>query len=392
MISRDTLRQLAEIESKSGHAVSFFYQPPVARDRAHREEQILIKDLIRNASESLEKRGRNNGDQGLRSDLDRIASVGNQLRGNGAHSKAIFACSEQGIWREFNLPAQLPETRLEVNSHFHLEPLVELMSRAPRTCVAVIDREHAVIFESSLGELSGSEKIVNPQPRRVRSDGFHGYDAGHVERHVDNEAMRHFKEVADRLLARFEKDHFDYLAIGCRDELWSEIYPHLHSYLTQRLVGRFSGDAAFTDQQQIVDHVDRLIAEREANDRQGLTREVLGEAQRDALGAVGLRNVLRSLEKGEVQVLLMGNNFSAQASECNNCGHMDTRVSKTCGVCGQDAVEVKDIADSLVRQAILHGVSIVFISDDPEFDRVGNVGALLRFRSDQNTEEKKMAG
>lgn len=391
MISRDTLRQLAEIESKSGHAVSFFYQPPVARDKSHREEQILIKDLVREASESQEKRGRKNGEHGLRTDLGRIASVGNQLRGNGAHSKAIFACSEQGIWREFNLPAQLPETRLDVNSHFHLKPLVELLSRAPRTCVAIIDREHALIFESSLGELTQSEKILNPQPRRARSDGFKGYDAGHNERHVDNEAMRHFKRVADRLLVRFETGHFDYLVIGCRDELWAEIYPHLHSYLAQRLVGRFSADPASTTQQHILDHVERLIAEREANDRQGLTREVLGGAQRDGLGSVGLRNVLRSLEKGEVQVLLMGHNFSAQASECSNCGHMDTRVSKTCGVCGQDTVEVKDVADSLVRQAILRGVSIVFISDDPDFDRVGNVGALLRFRADQNTAEK-MAG
>jgi len=232
---------------------------------------------------------------------------------------------------------------------------------------------------------------LNPQPRRARSDGFKGYDAGHNERHVDNEAMRHFKRVADRLLVRFETGHFDYLVIGCRDELWAEIYPHLHSYLAQRLVGRFSADPASTTQQHILDHVERLIAEREANDRQGLTREVLGGAQRDGLGSVGLRNVLRSLEKGEVQVLLMGHKFSAQASECSNCGHMDTRVSKTCGVCGQDTVEVKDVADSLVRQAILRGVSIVFISDDPDFDRVGNVGALLRFRADQNTAEK-MAG
>src|SRR3954467_8258383 len=387
MISRDTLRQLAEIESKSGHAVSFFYQPPVARDRAHREEQILIKDLIREASESVEKRGRHNGDHGLRADLGRIASVGQRLRGNGAHSKAIFACNENSFWREFDLPAQLQETKLEVNTHFHLKPLVELMSRSPRTCVAVIDREHALIFESTLGELSDSEKIVNPQPRRVRSDGFNGYDAGHNERHVDNEAMRHFKEVADRLLVRFETGHFDYLVIGCRDEIWSEIFPQLHSYLSQRFIGRFSGDPPGTTKQQIIDHVERMVAEREANERQGLTREVLGEAQRDALGAVGLRNVLRSLEKGEVQVLLMGSNFSAQASECSNCGHMDTRVSKTCGVCGQETVEVRDIADALVRHAILRGVNIVFIHDDTDFDRVGNVGALLRFRSDQNTAE-----
>src|SRR5947209_15989637 len=224
MISRDTLRQLAEFESRPGHAVSFFYQPPQARDKSHREEHIVLKELIRQASESLEKRDRHNG-AGLGNDLDRIAAAGNQLRGNGAHSKVIFACSEQNFWREFNLPAQLPETRLEVNSHFHLKPLIELLSRSPRTCVAVIDREHALIFESSLGEVSESEKIVNPQPRRVRSDGFNGYDAGHNERHVENEAMRHFKEVADRLLVRFETGHFDYLAIGCRDEIWSEIFP-----------------------------------------------------------------------------------------------------------------------------------------------------------------------
>ena len=391
MISRDTLRQLAEIDSKSGHAVSFFYQPPVARDKSHREEHILLKDLIREATDSHQKHGDRNGDHGLRADLDRIAAVGSQLRGNGAHSKAIFACSENGFWREFNLPAQLPETRLDVNSHFHLKPLIELLSRSPRTCVAVIDREHALIFESTLGEVSESEKIVNPQPRRVRSDGFKGYDAGHNERHVENEAMRHFKEVADRLLVRFESGHFDYLVIGCRDEIWSEIFPQLHSYLSQRLIGRFSGDPPGTTKQQILEHVERMVAEREANDRQGLTREVLGEAQRDARGAVGLRNVLRSLERGEVQTLLLGNTFTAQASECKNCGHMDTRVSKTCGVCGQEAVDVREIGDSLVRQAILRGVNIVFINDDPEFDRVGNVGALLRFRSDQNTAEK-MAG
>ncbi len=167
MISRDTLRQLAEIESKSGHAVSFFYQPPAPRDKSHREEHILLKDLIREATDSHEKRGHRDHDHGLRSDLERIAVVGNQLRGNGVHSKAIFACSENNFWSEFNLPAQLPETRLEVNSHFHLKPLVELLSKSPRTCVAVIDREHALIFESSLGELSENEKIVNPLGDRL---------------------------------------------------------------------------------------------------------------------------------------------------------------------------------------------------------------------------------
>jgi hypothetical protein len=49
--------------------------------------------------------------------------------------------------------------------------------------------------------------------------------------------------------------------------------------------------------------------------------------------------------------------------------------------------EISDIGDVLVSRALGAGIDVAFIDDD-EFARAGNVGALLRFRSDQSTPAK----
>jgi hypothetical protein len=41
-----------------------------------------------------------------------------------------------------------------------------------------------------------------------------------------------------------------------------------------------------------------------------------------------------------------------------------------------------------VGRALTSGYEIRFIEDDPDFEKAGGIGALLRFRADQNTPEK----
>jgi peptide chain release factor subunit 1 len=233
--------------------------------------------------------------------------------------------------------------------------------------------------------------FFNELPRRGRSDGWAGYDGGHAERHVMNDAMQHFKFVADTLLDLHERGGFDQLLVACRDEQWPEIEPHLHPYLKQRLLGHFRADPAQVNEETLREQVDTFVEEHELNRRQGLVREVLGEAHRNARGAVGLRRVLRSLEIGEVQSLLIGERFKATGSECRNCGHLELRPSSDCAVCGQPTCEVNDLADAIIGRALRSGVEVLYIKEDEEFERAGHIGALLRFRADQNT-AMKLAG
>ena len=224
-------------------------------------------------------------------------------------------------------------------------------------------------------------------PEKVRASGAAIAGLSYESSGQLQEAMRHFKEVAERLLELFKARGFDTLLVGCHDESWPEFEPHLHAYLKQRLAGRFSADPT-TPATEFGEHIQRLLAERKASERQALIREVIGEAHRNGRGVVGLRQVLLSLEKGEVQTLLLGSNFAARAVECRHCGHMDTRTMKNCTLCGQETTEIEDIADSLVADAMRRGADIVQVDGDLNFDAAGNVGALLRFRSDQNTAEK----
>src|SRR5262245_13039682 len=65
MITREEIRELAQLESKSACAVSFYFQPQIPQDKSHRHEVILIKDLVR---ESLRKAERRRNHTALRED------------------------------------------------------------------------------------------------------------------------------------------------------------------------------------------------------------------------------------------------------------------------------------------------------------------------------------
>lgn len=386
MITREEIRQLAQIESPAARAISFYFQPQTPQDKSHRQEVILIKDLVR---ECLRKAERNGDHVALREDLQKILGVAEQLHGNHSRGKVIFACQGQGIWRELDVPPRLGRSGITVNSRFHLKPLVAACYGSPKTCISLVDRLKARIFALQEEELiEKPELFFGDLPPVGRSDGYRGYDAGHRERHVENEIMHHFKQFAESLHVLMNRDRFDLLLIGCRDEAWPEITPHLHNEIKRRLIGKFLIDPGVASPQEVREQGGRIVNEFLSSEEQRLIREVAGEAQRNGRGALGLRHVLNALERQEVQILLVSRDFQAEAVECTNCRHLDTRMVRNCAICGHETREITDVSDALVDLALRNGAEIKFIDGDPELEKAGRVAALLRFRADQSTPQK----
>ena len=389
MITREALRELASFNSPEQSCVSFYFQPLRPRDQSHRDEAILIKDILKQAQREAERAGRKGAARG---DLERIITLAETLNGNHSRAKAIFACEARGIWREFDLPARLAKTEVLINRRFHLRPMAPLLAE-PRCCVAAIDRKRARLFDVWMDDVKQVDDFTDMFPRAGRSDGFAGYEAGHNDRYLDNHAMRHYQNVCERLLRLYANGNgFDRLLLGCRDEVWGEIEPHFHAYLRGVLLGHTNLDVATLTPEQVREAAQRAIAEDTASRLSGLLREVVGGAQSNGRGALGLRHVLSSLERGEVQSVVIGNNLQATVVECTHCGHLDTRMVKDCAVCGQPTQEIEDVADALITQAMRNSAEIVYVGDDDALAATGRVGALLRFRADQNTEMRKVAG
>lgn len=388
-MTREQLRELAEFQDDLSCAVTFYFQPSTPRNKAHKEDAILIKDLTREALTGLERKSVEYKPQeakrrieSARADLDRILRLPAELHSNGTHAKAIYACAAQQVWREFDLPAQLAGTQLFLDRHFHLKPVAHLLGAFPRLGVVLVDRHRARIFDLRLGELTEREGLFQPLSRKGRSDGYAGYDGGHAQRRVDDEVRQHFKTVAEFLKESLEKGIFEKWILGCQEVHRPQFEAQLHAYVNQALVGRFTADLNHVTRDEIRSQAQHIVDRWQADRRREFIGQVISQARGHGRGVTGLRRVLRALELGEVQTLLIGDNLQAHAVECAGCGHLDAHIVNFCPVCGRATHEIVDVGEAVLPWVIRRDIETIYVKNDAEFDKVGNIAALLRFRAE----------
>jgi peptide chain release factor subunit 1 len=383
MMTREQVRELAAFqadESKGACAVSFYFQPSPPQDRSHRSEAIVAKDVVKEALKSTAAQGKNGP---LHADLARVLEFATSLRGQ-SKGRAVFACSSQNFWKEYELPPHLGSTRIYLESRFQLKPLAALLGAQPAVCVAMVDRQRARFFDLRLDDLHEGMSIVHLLSRSGANYGYNGYEAGHAERRVAEEALQHFKAVAERLRADFERGAWERLIVGCHDVNWPEFESHLHPYVKERVIGRFSADVASVTSEEIRDRANALL-EKWIEDRgSSKVSEAIDFAKANGRGVTGLRRVLQAIEAGEVQSLFLSENYSAHAVECPHCGHLDGHVVPICRACGHATRELADVCDAIIPKAIRSDIELFYLKDNEELDRAGNIAALLRFRSDQS--------
>jgi len=388
MISREELRKLAAFESRHPDevAVSFYFRPSTPQDRSHREEAILAKDVVRQTMQELQVNGPH---RAAMNDLEKILRLAENLHGNQSRTKAVFACGGRNIWEEFDIPACTGSTRLVVNRRFHLKPLAPIFSDYPRLWIGLVDRQSARILELQFDRLRQYALLANSLPRHGRSDGFAGYDGGHAQRHEEDEFRRHYRTVAEVFKSGAEKKQFEALVVGCHDVNWPEFHAQLHPYVRKRLLGRFSSDLGALSDAEAKQEAERILRESLERHHQSLIEEAVSGSESNGLGVTGLRRVLRATELGEVETLLMTSDYMARAVECTACGHLDSHMVRFCPLCGRATRKLEDVSEALVPMAIRNSIGLVLVPRDRNFDRVGNIAAVLRFRTDRNMNQLK---
>ncbi len=377
--SREQIAALTKFRSDKFLTTSFYLNT----DKSNlTKKQILLslKNLLNRNKALLEKMNVSRSKkESLHQDLEKISRFCKEnINSHNRTGLAIFSCSKEDFWKSYDLPNP-PRNRLEFDQNPYVRPLSAILNEHCRVCLLILDRKEAKWYELFMGELSQLDHITSDVPSKVREGGWEGYESKRIERHIATHLHDHFKRVAQLTFDLFKKHGFDWLFLGCKDEYCKEFEPLLHPYLKERLKTRLKAKPSDSPSKILMEASDleKKLKDQEENE---ILNRFVSELEKGGLATFGLKNTLRSLNRGEVQTLLITRHFSKPGKTCPKCGFLFPDEIK-CPSCQRKTASHVDVIDEAVESAMDKKSQVIHINPPSRLSRYGDIGALLRYKA-----------
>jgi len=376
-VNVDALRELARFRARKGCAISLYLDldpgvTPTARELATRVSSLL--------DAGAKSHGATRGDlaheirQGLKADFERLERFFEaDFERNGALGLAVFAAGLDNAWNTLPLPMRVPDT-IRVADDFLLAPLVPLVGRGEGALVVVVNREAGRLLALRGGRLAEIADRTEDAPNRHDQGGW---SQARLQRHVDNAAHEHYKNVAAELERRFHRLGRPRIVVVCSDDVRPEFAEVLPTDVADAIVGWASAEqhAGPSELHEVVEPLLegwRKQCEGELVDR---WREEVGRGGR---GASGWQETLEAASDARIDTLLYQEGVGRDAFRCPACGRASLE-GRACPLDGTTPEPRDDGLDLAVRLTLANGGNVWAVEHRQDLDPVEGIGAVLRF-------------
>jgi peptide chain release factor subunit 1 len=378
MIKRETLSQLMSLTPEEYLITTLYLAIDGTPNPAY---LIVVKDLIKKKQQELQTLNlAAEVRKSAESDLKKISNfVRLRFERNGIKTLIIFSCAAKKIWQVLTLTLPL-RNQLEIGSRPYVRPLLALLENYHRFLAILVERSKARLFEVYAGEINEYIDVFDVIPAKVRVGGFGGYEERRIERHIEDHVRRHFKHVADVAFDLYKRYAHDSVILLGSEQNTNEFKSYLRSSLQERVAASsvLEIGALSTDVMQCVMKIERQMKEKE--DRRLLER-LMNQVRSGALGVVGLDSTIRALQQGQVNTLIVDDQFSKEGYRCGSCESLSVHPGN-CDYCGGTLQDVKDIVEQAVLDAQNSSCEVKYVMlPDSELSRAGKIGAILRFKA-----------
>ncbi len=290
---------------------------------------------------------------------------------------AIFACSAWKDWFEVGqFDAPFERNRLFVSDRPHLYPLARLIDQYRRYAVVLADTNRAQIFVFAAGRAVDREEIENVKTKHTKVGGW---SQARYQRHEQNYHLQHAKEVVEMLERIVREEEIEHVILA-GDE--ATVIPLLREQLPKTLEEKVIDALSLgidTPEHELLDESLKVFQRHDSLTDMEKVERLLNEYRADDLGVAGVAETLAALSNGQVEEMLI-------ASKPDSLQFDKEEVEKVLTLYRNeeplpDELDQRSVADELVRRAnVLSSARVTFIEDSTRLERVGGVGALLRYR------------
>ena len=357
MITAETVNGIVRFQANGLPVVSLYCRvDPGASQREVRARVDSLLDQIRRLAKdrALDHRYR----LSVRGDIERIKdALGSERWPPG--TIAIFCCSGRDLYEAIPLPRRVRE-QVMVDATPLARPMLAVLGEYYRSCVLVVNREVAPVWEMYQDEMREVETVREPL-RKGGNTGSRTEDR--IQNRVDEQAKRHFRRIASMIDQLLRTDGYDVLVVGGHGYELGEFFRLLPHELRGRVAGTFSADPAATPVAEIRSSAQAVVQRYQGEQDQRLVDQVLELAAVGGLAALGPQDCLWAGSMAAIDTLLVRDGTTLPGVVCDESRWLTTS-GDTCPVCGKPTRRTPDVLDELAAAVIETGGSARQIAAD----------------------------
>lgn len=368
------LEHLLKFEPVSAPVISLYLDA-----RADEHGQHTLLPFVRKQMNELSKSYDNQSKEQLSFEED-FVRITHYLEGQvpaSVQGLAIFACSAAKEWFEVGqFEAPFERNRLFVSDRPHLYPLARLIDQYRRYAVVLADTNRAQIFVFAGGRAVDKQEVENVKTKHTKVGGW---SQARYQRHEQNYHLQHAKEVVD-MLEKIVRDEQIENVILAGDE--ATVIPLLREQMPKTVADKVIDALSLginTPEHELLEETLTAFRRHDSLTDMEKIERLLNEYRADNLGVAGVPETLAALSNGQVEEMLI-------AARADSIHFDEEEVRKVLEIYALDeappaTLDQRTVADELVRRAnVLSSAKVTFIEDSARLERVGGVGALLRYR------------
>ena len=290
---------------------------------------------------------------------------------------AIFACSADSDWFEvglFDVPFE--NNRLFVSDRPHVYPLARLSERYRRYAVVLADTNRAQVFVFAAGRAVEREAVENVKTKHAKVGGW---SQSRYQRHEKNYHEQHAKEVVE-ILEKIVRDEQIEHVILAGDE--AVVIPLLREQMSKTLQEKVIESLSLginTPEHELVEESLAAFHRHDSLTDMEKVERLLSEYRGDDLGVAGAAETLAALSNGQVEEMLIAAKPESIQFDKEEVEKVLKLYESADGL--PEELDQRAVADELVRRAnTLSAARVTFIEDATRLERLGGVGAFLRYR------------
>ncbi len=303
--------------------------------------------------------------------------IHNNLPASG-HGVALFVAPRIGLLRDYVVAYRF-ETEVVLDDRPYVRPLAHVVEEHEHYLVVEVHADRASIFMVHLRAPTPVSTLAELESEVPAKTSQGGWSQRRFQWHRRDHILRHIKKVAEAAAALFDQYNCAGVILLGQDPNISELRKHLPRRMQDAVVA-VAPERADKTEQALLEKVLPLLEAEERLEELGAVARLVEELGRGGLAAAGPEPVTAAAVEGRIDILLVLDGLRLTGYECSSCGALMTpeATDGQCIYCGA-RVDAIDLTEALIKVAESQGATVEIVANDERLEKLGGVGALLRF-------------